>query len=89
MIHPALYGTMRAGLLVLGMVILFEVGRLIAIGRETRDGESAQKGLGVVEGAVFSLLGLLIAFTYDVATMGRLEKGLEEAAANGWAVADM
>ena len=46
--------------LFLGMVFLFETGRRIA---ENRGG--APSGSGVVDGAVFGLLGLLIAFTFS------------------------
>ena len=65
MINPAFYGLILAGILSLGMVILTEVGRRIAIRRETRDGKDAHKGLGVTDGAVFGLLGLLIGFTFS------------------------
>lgn len=64
MMNPAYYGLMIAGTVLIGMVLLLEVGRRLSMRRERRDGESAHKGLGVVEGAVFSLLGLLIAFTF-------------------------
>ena len=65
MINPAFYGLILAGILMLGMVILIEVGRRIAIRRENRVGEGAHKGLGVLEGSVFGLLGLLIGFTFS------------------------
>jgi hypothetical protein len=64
MINLASYGLILTGSLLLGMVILVEVGRRIGIRRRSRDPEGDQ-GLGVVEGAVFSLLGLLIAFTFS------------------------
>jgi hypothetical protein len=48
--------------LFLGMLLLLEIGRRIA---ENRGG--APSGAGVVDGAVFGLLGLLIAFTFSAA----------------------
>jgi len=65
MINPAFYGLILAGILLLGMLILIEVGRRLAIRRERRDGEEAHKGLSVLDGAVFGLLGLLIGFTFS------------------------
>jgi len=65
MMNPAFYALVLGGTLLLGMVILTEVGRRIAIRRKMRDGEDAHKGVGVLEGAVFALLGLLIGFTFS------------------------
>src|SRR5512135_1014613 len=47
-----------------GTLLLVEVGRRIGIRRMAKDGEGARAGAGAVEGAVFGLLGLLIAFTF-------------------------
>jgi hypothetical protein len=47
------------------MLILAEVGRRIGIRRLTQDPEGAEAGVGVVDGAVFALLGLLMAFTFS------------------------
>ena len=50
--------------LLLGMIVFQEIG--LRIGKwMNRDPESAPSGLGTVEGAVFALLGLLIAFTFS------------------------
>src|SRR5580765_7773073 len=51
--------------LFLGMLILLEVGRRIGARRLAEDPEGAEAGVGTVEGAVFALLGLLIAFTFS------------------------
>jgi len=59
------YAFLFSGALFLGMIFLLEVGRRAGIRRKTNDPEGARHGLGVVEGAVFSLLGLLIAFTFS------------------------
>lgn len=51
--------------LFLGMLSLLELGRRIGMRRLARDTEGARAGMGAVEGAVFALLGLLIAFTFS------------------------
>jgi len=48
-----------------GMLITFEVGRRIGVARIKRDPEGLTKGAGAAEGAVFALLGLLLAFTFS------------------------
>lgn len=51
--------------LFVGMLILLEAGRRIGAQRLARDPEGARAGTGTIEGAVFALLGLLIAFTFS------------------------
>ena len=58
-----LYGLLFAGSLFFGMLILIEVGRHIGVRRRAEDPEGARAGFRTIEGAVFSLLGLLLAFT--------------------------
>ena len=53
--------------LFLGMLMLLEVGRRIGARRLAEDPTGAEAGVGAVEGAVFALLGLLIAFTFSEA----------------------
>ena len=48
-----------------GMLALLEIGRRIGLRRMAQDSEGARAGVGAVEGAVFGLLGLLIAFTFS------------------------
>jgi hypothetical protein len=60
----ALSASLFAVGLFLGMLILLEVGRLVGIRRMAQDPDGARAGLGAVEGAVFGLLGLLVAFTF-------------------------
>jgi hypothetical protein len=62
---PTTYGLIFALGLFVAMILLLELGRRIAIRRLLEDPVGAREGLGVVEGAVFSLLGLLIAFTFS------------------------
>jgi hypothetical protein len=54
-----------ASALFLGMVGLLELGRSLGRRRQARDEEGARAGLGAVEGAVFALMGLLVAFTFS------------------------
>jgi hypothetical protein len=54
-----------AGALFVGMLLLLEVGRRVGRRRLAHDAEGARAGLGVVEGSVFGLLGLLLAFTFS------------------------
>jgi hypothetical protein len=56
-----------AGGLFAGMILLLELGRRLGRRRHSNDEEGARAGLGAVEGAVFALLGLLIAFTFSSA----------------------
>jgi hypothetical protein len=68
--------------LFLGMLLLLETGRRIGVRRLSQDPEGARQGLGVVEAAVFSLLGLLIAFTFSGAATrfdARRQLAVEEA----------
>jgi hypothetical protein len=51
--------------LLLGMLFLLEVGRRIGLRRMDMDSEGARAGVGAVEGAIFALLGLLIAFSFS------------------------
>jgi hypothetical protein len=54
-----------AGLLFFGILVLLEAGRLIGRRRLDADPESGRVGAGVLEGAVFGLFGLLVAFTFS------------------------
>ena len=51
--------------LFLGMLAMQHVGHGIAMRRMATDPEGAKKGAGVVEGAIFGLLSLLVAFTFS------------------------
>lgn len=57
-------GITFAGSLLIGMIALIEIGRRLGQRRARQDEENARAGLGAIEGAVFALLGLLIAFTF-------------------------
>src|SRR4029434_8002680 len=62
-VNPGLVGSLFAGGLTLGIVLMLEMGRRIRRVREVRHGDEMAKGLGAVEGAVFGRMGLLLAFT--------------------------
>jgi hypothetical protein len=47
------------------LLAMLEVGRRISARRTAIDPEGARAGLGAVEGAVFGVLGLMIAFTFS------------------------
>lgn len=57
-----LRGSLFAVLLLLGMVALVELGRRLGAHRRATGGGT---GLGAIEGGVFALMGLLIAFTFS------------------------
>ena len=48
-----------------GMLAFAEIGRRIARKRATHDPHGAWHGTGIVDGAVFGLLGLVVAFTFS------------------------
>src|SRR6186997_1772868 len=48
-----------------GMLGFAEVGRRIARSRASRDPDGAWQGTGIVDGAMFGLFGLVIAFTFS------------------------
>jgi hypothetical protein len=53
-----------AAALLVGMLVCLEIGRRVGQGRLGQDPAKAAAGLRAVEGAVFGLYGLLIAFTF-------------------------
>lgn len=63
--HIALYVAIVAGGLLAGMLLLLEAGRRLGARRVAADPEGARAGLGAIEGAVFGLMGLLVAFTFS------------------------
>jgi hypothetical protein len=58
--------------LFLGMLFLLEAGRRLGMKRIARDPEAALEGTGTLEGAIFALFGLLVAFTFSGAA-GRFD----------------
>ena len=58
--------------LLLGMFVFMEAGRRLGLRRAALDEAGARAGLGAIEASVFTLLGLLIAFTFTGAA-GRFD----------------
>lgn len=54
-----------AGLLFAGMLVMLEFGRRLGIRQRARLGDTHGAGLAAVEGALFALLGLIVAFTFS------------------------
>jgi hypothetical protein len=67
MSHGATVFLLTFGLF-LGMLLCLEIGRHIGIRRLKDDSVTAAEGIGAADGAVFAVLGLLIAFTFSGAT---------------------
>jgi hypothetical protein len=59
------HALLAAVLSFIGMLILQEVGRRVGHRSMARDPEGARAGVGAVDGAVFALLGRLVAFTFS------------------------
>jgi len=63
--NPVFFGAVFALLLATGIIVLLEVGRRIGARRLAEEGETAAKGFGAIESAVFALLGLILAFSFS------------------------
>jgi len=82
------FALLLAGMLFVGMLAFFDLGRRAGTARLREEGEAARAGTGAVDGAVFGLMGLLIAFTFSGAASrfeARRQLGVEEANAIGTA----
>ncbi|HEY5866855.1 MAG TPA: DUF4239 domain-containing protein, partial [Candidatus Tectomicrobia bacterium] len=67
MIYPLSAGWFALSLS-LGMLLCLAIGRWIGVRRMRQVTADARQGIGAIEGAVFGLMGLLIAFTFSGAT---------------------
>lgn len=80
-------GLIAAGMMMLSLVFL-EVGRRLGAAQLAKDPDKGLRGTGTVEGVVFGLLGLLLAFTFSGAAArfdARRHLVVEEANAIGTA----
>jgi hypothetical protein len=59
-ISPLLFAVLLFGC----MLILLEAGRRLGIRRRSKESEGERGSLGTIEGAVFALFGLVVAFTF-------------------------
>jgi hypothetical protein len=69
-VPPLLY----ALILLIGMLLLLEIGRRFGVRRRPKESEGERGGLSTVEGAVFALFGLMVAFTFSGAATRFNEK---------------
>ena len=72
--EPPIPAPLFAGFLLLGMLILLETGRRLSVRRRAKVSEGEQGSLGSIEGALFALFGLLMAFTFSGAALRFNEK---------------
>ena len=72
--EPPIPPLLFALLLLIGMLLLLELGRRFGVRRRPKETEGERGGLGTVEGAVFALFGLMVAFTFSGAASRFNEK---------------
>ncbi|MGB7730827.1 MAG: hypothetical protein WBL50_22560 [Candidatus Acidiferrum sp.] len=72
--EPPIPPLLFALVLLIGMLLLVEIGRRFGVRRRLKESEGERAGLGTVEGAVFALFGLMIAFTFSGAASRFNEK---------------
>src|SRR6267142_5503864 len=72
--EPPIPPLLFALLLFVGMLALIETGRRFGLRRRPKESEGERGGLGTVEGAVFALFGLMVAFTFSGAAARFNEK---------------
>lgn len=72
--EPPIPAILFALVLFIGMLVLIELGRRLGIKRRPKESEGERGGLGTVEGAVFALFGLMVAFTFSGAATRFNEK---------------
>lgn len=66
--NPTLLAVAVSGALFLGVLLCLELGFRLGKKEAAEDPEGARAGVGAVEGALFGLLGLLLAFSFGGAT---------------------
>ena len=72
--EPPISPLLFAVLLLCGMLILLETGRRVGIKRLPKESEGERGSLGTIEGAVFALFGLVMAFSFSGAASRFNEK---------------
>lgn len=72
--QPPIPPLLFALLLLIGMLLFLEIGRRLGVRRRPKESEGERGGLGTVEGAVFALFGLMVAFTFSGAATRFNEK---------------
>jgi hypothetical protein len=69
-VSPLLFAVLLFG----GMLVLLEVGRRLGIKRRPNESEGERGNLGTIEGAMFAMFGLVLAFTFSGAATRFNEK---------------
>jgi hypothetical protein len=72
--QPPVSALLFALLLLAGMVIMLEAGRFLGVRRRPKESDGERGNLGAIEGAVFALFGLLMAFSFSGAAARFNEK---------------
>ena len=72
--EPPISPPLFAVLLLCGMLILLETGRRVGMKRLPKESEGERGSLGTIEGAVFALFGLVMAFSFSGAASRFNEK---------------
>ena len=72
--EPPIPPLLFALVLLIGMLLLLEIGRRVGVKRRPKESDGERGGLGTVEGAVFALFGLMVAFTFSGAASRFNEK---------------
>src|SRR6267142_802296 len=72
--EPPIAPPVFALFLLIGMLLLLEIGRRVRVRRRSKESEGEQSGLSTVEGAIFALFGLMMAFTFSGAASRLAEK---------------
>jgi hypothetical protein len=63
--EPPISPPLFAVLFFFGMLILLEIGRRFGVSRRPKESEGERGSLGTIEGSVFAVFGLLVAFTFS------------------------
>jgi hypothetical protein len=74
LVEPPVSPLLFSVLLFVGMLTMLEIGRLLGIRRRSKEVDGERSNLGTIEGAVFALFGLLMAFTFSGAASRFNEK---------------
>jgi hypothetical protein len=72
--EPPISPLLFALLLLIGMLLLLEIGRRLGVRWRPKELEGDRDSLSTIESAVFALFGLMIAFTFSGATSRFSEK---------------
>jgi hypothetical protein len=65
MVATMILGVVILIVLFLGMILFMDVGRRLKLRSQAEGAEGSAAGLGAVEGALFGLMGLVLAFTFS------------------------